>query len=244
MLPSLPARWIYGEKLAFQENDQVEFKEVAVFSGLFKNRTRKDSGLPKYRETLIGFLNSVGQGYLIMGIKDDGTIVGVEDMTDDSIDKFKLWVDSSFNSLVYKNGKPIDPSTISIKFYTYPVEGHASNVVVVEAINKGKPLDIMLRSGTIIYRLNASNFKVSTEPVYRKRDVKGMIQAVQMRMQRVVDQKRKEIKDLQEKHEEELEKREKDTKAFINEISKSLYEKYNKEEKDDLFSKVMKLFTY
>lgn len=195
MLPSLPEKWAYGEKVPFQENEQVEFKEVAVFSGLFRNKTRRDSGLPKYRETLVGFLNSTGQGYLIMGVKDDGTIVGVEDMTPDAIDKFRLWVDSNFNSLVYKNGRSIDPSMISIKFYTYPVIGYNSNVVVIEVLNKGNR-DIMLRSGTIIYRLNASNFKVSTEPVYRKRDVNGMIQAVQMKMQSVLDEKRKKIDDL------------------------------------------------
>jgi hypothetical protein len=84
---------------------------------------------------------------------------------------------------------------ISIKFYTYPVIGYNSNIVIIEVINKGNR-HVMLRSGTIIYRLNASNFKVSTEPIYRKKDVKGMIQAVQVKMQSVLDEKRKKIEDL------------------------------------------------
>jgi hypothetical protein len=241
MLPTLPKAWLRGEKVPFQEGPHVEFKEVSVFSGLFKNKSLGSSGLPKYRETILGFLNG-GHGYLMMGIKDDGTIVGVENMTDDMVDKFKLWLDGSFNNLVYKNGKPIDPSKISIKFHTFPVLNHSteSNVIVIEAVNKGPQMDIMTRSGTIIYRLNASNFKVCSEPVYRKRDVKGMIHSIQVQMQVVIDEKRKTIERLQEAHKESLIGQAKETRIYIEKISQSLYEKYKMEAKESLCYKIMK----
>jgi hypothetical protein len=248
MLPTLPEKWVFGEKIPFQESNLVEFKEVTVFAGLFKNKSLGSSGLPKYRETIIGFLNG-GNGYLIMGIKNNGTIMGVENITDDVMDKFNLWIDGSFNTLVYKNGKPIDPSQITIKVHMFPVEGRASSIIVIEVENRGKPMDIMTRSGTIIYRLNASNFKVSSEPVYRKRDVKGMIQAVQGQMQLIIDEKRKTIERLQDKHEDEIKEvmrsQSKEIRAYIDQISQSLYEKYKiEDEKEPLCSRIIKWVTF
>jgi len=237
MLPILPQKWVFNDRIPFQESNLVEFKEVSIFSGLFKNRKSKISALPKYRETITGFING-GQGYLIMGVKNDGTIVGVQNMTDESIDKFKLWLDGSFNSLVYKDGKPIDPSKISITFKKFPVENTSSNVIVIEVINKGTPMDVMTRSGTIVYRLNASNFKISSEPVYRKRDVRGMIQSIQTQMNQ-------SIKDLQEKHQEKIKNiimgQEKEFKNYVDKISDSLYDKYRIEDpKESLCLRLVK----
>jgi hypothetical protein len=110
------------------------------------------------------------------------------------------------------------------------VEGRTSSIIVIEVENRGKFMDIMTRSGTIIYRLNASNFKVSSEPVYRKRDVKGMIHAVQGKLQMVIEEKRKAIERLQDKHEDEikevLKSQSKEIRAYIDQISQSLYDKY------------------
>jgi hypothetical protein len=241
MLPLLPKTWVYGEKVPFQESNLVEFKEVTVFAGLFKNKSLGSSGLPKYRETIIGFLNG-GQGYLIMGIKNDGTISGVDNIADEVMDKFMLWIDGSFNNLVYKNGKPIDPSKITIKVRVFPVEGRDASVIVIEVENRGKQMDIMTRSGTIIYRLNASNFKVSSEPIYRKRDVKGMIHSIQNQMQIVIDEKRKIIEKLQEKHKDEINDILKSQAKEIREISESLYDRYKIEDRETLCSRIMKCF--
>lgn len=203
-LPKMPTTWVYGDKVPFTESNMVEFKRVSIFPGLFIY-TSSNSGLPKYKETLIGFLNS-GGGYLFMGILDDGTILGVEGLTESGLDKLNLWVDSCFNSLVYKDGEPINPAQISLKIHVFPVTGTEDNrhVVVIQAMNKGLPLDIMTRSGTIIYRLNASNYKVCVEPVYRKSDVKGMITSIQTQMQQIIDEKHRAIRELKEAHAEEI----------------------------------------
>jgi hypothetical protein len=203
---TLPETWIYAEKVPFTESNTVEFKRVSIFSGLFIY-TSSNSGLPKYKETLIGFLNS-GGGCLFMGILDDGTILGVEDLTESGLDKLNLWVDSCFNSLVYKDGEPINPAQISLRIHVFPVRRtdteESRHVVMIEATNKGLPLDIMTRSGTIIYRLNASNYKVCVEPVYRKSDVKGMITSIQTQMQQIIDEKHRAIRELKEAHAEEM----------------------------------------
>lgn len=248
MLPDLPKLWVYGEKTPFSESNLIEFKEVAIFSGLFKNKSTSISGLPKYRDTLIGFLNC-GEGYLIMGVRNDGTILGVADMTDDSIDKFKLWIDSTFNIIMYKDGKPIDPSQTTLKVLTFPVEGTEPlrHIVCIEAIHTGEPLDIMTRAGKIIYRLNASNYKIASEPIYRKRDVQGMITAIQTQMQSVINDKHKALKLLQEKQKEEIEtllkgekeRSEQHMRTVMIQVSESLYSKYNAIPKQSICERIM-----
>lgn len=235
MLPELPKQWLYGEKLSFTESNHVEFKEVAVFSGLFKNKSSHSSGLPKYRDTLIAFLNS-GGGSLFMGIRNDGTILGVNDITDDLFDKLNLWVDSTFNILVHKDGQPLDPSKTRITVATFPVENAPvkSHVVLIEAAFTGDLNDIMTRGGTIVYRLNASNYKISSEPIYRKRDVQGMIHAIQAQMQSVINDKHKALKILEEKHKNEMEsairaekeRSEEQMRLIMGQVSESLYTIY------------------
>jgi predicted HTH transcriptional regulator len=236
MLPLLPQKWIYNQKVPFNESNLVEFKRVSIFTGLFNLKSIRGSGLPKYKETIHAFLNGAG-GYLIMGVLDDGTIVGGENLTPEFLDKFNLWIDSCYGTFTCKDGGPIDPCKIQMKIHTFPVQDSPveSHILVVEVINKGVPLNIMNRSGVIIYRLNASNYKMITEPVYKKRDVKGMIQSIQGHMQQIIDEKHRALEDIQEKHLDEIKdivKREsKITRDYVEKISESLYTKYKIEQK-------------
>jgi len=235
-LPKLPQQWVLNEKVPFQESNVVEFKRVSIFSGLFNLKSSKGSGLPKYKETINAFLNS-GGGYLIMGILDDGTIVGAENVTDEMVDKCKLWLDSCFHGFMYKDGTSLNPLEIFLSIKIFPVVNADSSIIVIEAINKGYPLNILTRSGSLIYRLNASNYKIVSEPIYRRRDVKGMIDSIQKHMQSVINLKHREIKDLQEKHLEEIksiiEREGKITRGYMEKISESLYNKYQIDGKND-----------
>jgi hypothetical protein len=245
LLPLLPKQWVYGEKVPFNESNIVEFKRVSIFTGLFTLKSIRGSGLPKYKETIHAFLNGAG-GYLIMGVLDDGTIAGGENLTPEFLDKFNLWIDSCYVTFTCKDGAPIDPSIMQMKIHTFPVLNSSvkTHILVVEVINKGVPLNIMNRSGVIIYRLNASNYKMITEPVYKKRDVKGMIQSIQCNMQQIINEKHRAIEDLQEKHTDEIKaivkQENKITRDYIEKISESLYTKYKIEQKESLCSKVMK----
>ena len=140
-----------------------------------------------------------------------------------------------------------------MKIHTFPVQGLPDNslpahILLVEVINKGVPLNIMNRSGVIIYRLNASNYKMITEPVYKKRDVKGMIQSIQSHMQQVIDEKHRALEDIREKHLDEIKaivKREgKITRDYVEKISESLYEKYKIEQGQSLCRKIMRYLEF
>jgi uncharacterized radical SAM superfamily Fe-S cluster-containing enzyme len=104
----------------------------------------------------------------------------------------------------------------------------------------------MSRCGALIYRLNASNYKMVSEPIYRRRDVKGMIQSIQKHMQDIINTKHREIEDLQEKHIEEIrvvvEREAKVTRYYVEQISESLYEKYKIENRQENFCS--RLVTY
>jgi predicted HTH transcriptional regulator len=244
VLPQLPRHWVLNEKVPFKESNTVEFKRVSIFSGLFNLKSSKCSGLPKYRETINAFLNS-GGGYLIMGVLDDGTIVGAENVTDDMIDKCKLWLDSCFNGFMYKDGSSLNPTQISLTVNIFPVINSDLKIIVIQVINTGQLLNVISRCGALIYRLNASNYKMVSEPIYRRRDVKGMIDSIQKHMQSLINLKHREIKDLQEKHLEEIksiiEREGKITRGYMEKISESLYKKYQIEGKNDnLCSKVVR----
>jgi hypothetical protein len=242
----LPDKWIYNEKVPFNESNLVEFKRVSIFTGLFNFKSIRGSGLPKYKETIHAFINGAG-GYLIMGVIDDGTIVGGENLTTEFLDKFNLWIDSCYGTFTCKDGGPIDPCKIQMKIHTFPVHyaPTTAHILVVEVINKGVPLNVMNRSGVIIYRLNASNYKMITEPVYKKRDVKGMIQSIQGHMQQIIDEKHRALEDLQEKHLDDIKaviKREsKIARSYVEKISESLYTKYKiEQENQGLCGKIMR----
>jgi hypothetical protein len=182
-----------------------------------------------------------------MGILDDGTIVGGENLTPEFLDRFNLWIDSCYGTFTCKDGGPIDPCKIQMKIHTFPVDyaPTKTHILVVEVINKGVPLNIMNRSGVIIYRLNASNYKMITEPVYKKRDVKGMIQSIQAHMQQIIDEKHRALEDLQEMHMDKIKevvKREsKVTRDYVEKISESLYTKYKiEQENQSLCMKIMR----
>jgi Spy/CpxP family protein refolding chaperone len=74
-----------------------------------------------------------------------------------------------------------------------------------------------------------------------------MIQAVQGQLQMVIDEKRRTIERMQDKHQDEirevLKSQVKESRAYIEQISRSLYDKYKmEEEKVSLCSRIMRWF--
>ncbi len=229
MLPVLPAKWVAGAQMPFGEGTNAEFKLAKSFSGALH------TSLTKYRETVCGFLNS-GGGYLILGVDNKGMIVGMDEVNAVTMDKVNVWADSIFGTLSLKDGTPLNPNNTSVKVKAYDVEGtEGRQVVVVEALHSGQALEIMTKGGDIFYRLNASNYRLSSEPVYRKRDVEGMLQTARVQMQEVIDMQHKAMKEMQERHRQEVfrvmsqekDKSEKQMREIMSQVSLSLYKMYH-----------------
>jgi hypothetical protein len=261
-----PTVWTFGETMPQGEGNKCEYKEARSLSGAMY------TSLQKYKDTLIGFLN-VGGGVLILGVKNDGTILGIEDVSVVDLDKLNVWVDTMYCHLVYKDGSQLDPRKVSFKVKIFEVQGSQQPLpfrwnpknwtlytttpleskdepstlstttttkricIAIEAHNYhcGEAMEIMTRGGEIIYRLNASNYKVSTEAIYRQRDVQGMIKTVHEQMSKVIKEQHNTIKRLQQKHQEEIEdimdqeKKKTDTmiRVVVEQVSATLYSKYN-----------------
>lgn len=228
MMPSLPETWVAGAKMPFGEGTNAEFKLAKSFTGAMH------TSLTKYRETVCGFLNS-GGGYLILGVSDKGEIVGMDEVNPYTLDRMNCWADSIFGTLSLKDGTPLNPKETSVRVLSFPVEGTKRSVVIVEAQHTGANLEVMTKGGDIFYRLNASNYRLSSEPVYRKRDVEGMLQTARVQMQEVIDLQHKTIKQMQERHREEIfrtmsqekERSEKQMREIMSQVSVSLYKMYH-----------------
>jgi predicted HTH transcriptional regulator len=228
----LPSVWKLNEKFPYEEGTHVEFKLANRFDGALI------TSLPKYRETIAGFLN-VGGGYLILGVRDDGIICGMGDVTSTTMDKIRVWADAVFGSLMYTNGDKLDPLETSIKVYDYIVEDSDVRryIVVIEAKTCSTELQIQTKGGEIIYRLNASNYKMTTEPIYRKSDVQGIVRTIQEQSKEIIKTQHRAISELHKKHQEEIEallaeekeRSEKEMKEVLELVSSSLYTMYRNE---------------
>jgi len=220
----LPPKWVIDEKMPSTEGTNLEFKEA------FRLKGAMQTSLPKYRETLIGLLN-VGGGYLVLGVTNKGVIQGMEESDDDTLDKFRVWVDAQYGSLLYRDGSRLDPQLTSLKVKVFPVEQTDRRVIAIEAFNTMDSLQIQTGSGEIIYRLNASNYKLRTEPIYRHRDVQGLIRTVQIQMQGIIKEQHDTIRKMNEKHHVEMaralqvekERNEKAMRLMIHSLSANLY---------------------
>jgi len=222
----LPKKWIYGEKMPQPEGPNIEYKKAQRLPGAML------TSLPKYRDTLIGLLN-VGGGYLVLGITNDGIIEGIDTVSEDEMDKFRVWVDMQYGTLHYLDGSRLDPLKTSLKVKVIPVENTmpVKNIVIVEAANTSDPLQIQTTGGEIIYRLNASNYKMSTEPIYRHRDVQGMVRTVQEQLQKIIQEQHQVMIAMRLKHQEEMDRvmrAEKEAvRNTIKQVSESLYRTYH-----------------
>ena len=223
----LPAKWVLNEKMPKQEGTHIEYKEALKLKGAML------TSLHKYRETLIGLLN-VGGGYLILGVTNNGIIRGITETDEETLDKFRVWTDIQYGSFLYRDGSRLDPQKTYLKLHVFLVEGTDRKIIAIEAYNTVDALQIQTGGGDIIYRLNASNYKLSTEPIYRHRDVQGLVRTVQEQLQKIIKDQHKTIQDLNDKHradlEQERDKNEKAIKIMIRNVSDSLYKMYNKDE--------------
>ena len=131
--------------------------------------------------TICAFLNS-GGGNIICGI-DDAThqIKGVIKPIK-HIDAFLLNIDSIYHmkKIITMDKTLIGPSTITTQIHKQK-EG---NPVIVIIIKPDINTKYQLANGTIYYRVNASNYKITTERMFSELDVNLKISRIKKLMSR------------------------------------------------------------
>lgn len=106
----------YKEILRMGENDQIEFKS-SIRTNLFTNQhdKRMEYSLLK---TIVSFLNTKG-GTLLLGVSDNGEVLGLEDDNFKNEDKIRLHLSMLFESYLESDLiKEIDFETVSINHKT------------------------------------------------------------------------------------------------------------------------------
>jgi hypothetical protein len=147
-LPTLPTRFERGARFPFSEGQQFEFKET-------------ENVLPaeKLYETVCAFLNSKG-GYLIVGIHDNGTIMG---MRRKDCDIVLLRADSTIHTRrVVERDTARNISCDTLCAYTVPVVGADADdlfVVVLRVQSADHNQIFRMYNGDILIRLSASNYR-------------------------------------------------------------------------------------
>lgn len=160
-LPSLPSTFVFNTTFPYPEGNQLEFKKQNVC---------------KLAETLCGFLNSNG-GHYIIGINDDGLIVGIKRK---NLDEYMRHVDHIISTGGIVNSATKDYVTSKhLSCAAFNLEGAEGKYILVCTANPDEESqDLWQVSDTIIYRMNASNRRVSvvsTSPAIEIRCLKNKL---------------------------------------------------------------------
>ena len=140
-LPTLPASYKFGAASPHLESQQIEYK-------------RSTTSRKKFIQTLCGFLNTNG-GYLIFGIEDDLSVIG---LCQRHVDQIARSVDDIIRDNTIINitrDEPIHRTELTTVLI--PVDGVDRTVVAVRAVAQAAGSMYSLATGERVYRLNASN---------------------------------------------------------------------------------------
>ncbi len=145
------------ELIKLGESKTVEFKSSLRWS--VKERRRDDKGVTYASlKTIAAFLNTEG-GDLLIGVADDGTVVGIEHDEFDSHDKFMLHLSQIVrNALGDRSGTCIDPKMQDVSGKTVCIVGCQRSPEPVylnwKGLEAGPPGDFFVRSGPSSIKLS------------------------------------------------------------------------------------------
>jgi predicted HTH transcriptional regulator len=111
----------------------------------------------KIPETLCGFLNTDG-GTMAFGIRDDGMITGLQSSPKE-MDNFLLQIDRIFHEAEIRTTdlERVHPSCVK----TSVLPSYSGKYVIVIHVSPTPGKQYQLKDGTVWYRLNASNYKIT-----------------------------------------------------------------------------------
>lgn len=151
----------------------------------------------KIRDTICAFLNT-GGGYVVIGVRDiDRVILGVD--SDKSADTFQLRLDDIYHQgiIVKEDGSPLSVGTVIVK--TVPT---ATKTLLVATVCPEPGATYRMKDGTRWYRLNASNYRLTTENTLLTNEeveakIKTAVKQVRAEKQREIDRIRLKFTEIQ-----------------------------------------------
>lgn len=187
--------WYREEFFPFPEGREWEFKEYNSLRSA--NRSYKDT----WRRTIVAFLNASG-GVLLLGIRDNGQIVGIPATVGD-IDDFKRIIDGMIMESIYINdGSHIHyQAIVRVEAILLEAERYIIVLNVFPLFIANEERYFVCRNGDRFLRLNACNCRVPTKPLFTQIQVDQILMAKKKLWQSEMEQskvaKQKEIACLQ-----------------------------------------------
>jgi len=158
MISTLQTLDIYPEL----ESSKLEFKS---------NLAPGDKLVP----TICAFLNSNG-GHIICGIEDITHAIKGIDKSPKEIDEFLLNIDTIYHvrKIVTNTFEQLSHTNIQTKLL---YQKHGKPVIVI-SINPSPDTQYQMSNGNIFYRVNASNWRVSSTPMYTEYEMQTKVNHV------------------------------------------------------------------
>lgn len=138
------------------ESDRVEFKSSLRYD--YKTKSANTGLTSIVVKTVAGFMNSDG-GYLFIGVKDDGTILGIENdfetLREKNLDKFQL---TFYQSVTDAIGKEFSHA---FKFEAIKIDGKTIACIKINRsekpvwVSEGSEVKFYIRSGNATQPLNS-----------------------------------------------------------------------------------------
>ncbi len=187
--------WYREAFFPFPEGREWEFKEYGSLKSA--NRSYKDT----WRRTIVAFLNASG-GVLLLGIRDNGQIVGIPATVGD-IDDFKRIIDGMIMESIYLNdGSHIHyRAIVRVEAICLDRERYIIALNVYPLVITNEERYFVCRNGDRFLRLNACNCRVPKEPLFTQIQVNQILTTQKKIWQSEMEQsqtaKHKEIECLQ-----------------------------------------------
>jgi predicted HTH transcriptional regulator len=184
-------------KFPHSENDVIELKESINFNHL-----------SKYRETLCAFLNTSG-GHLIFGIKDNLDVVGIR-IHDKDLDEFICITDQIISDglivccYIDNQDNFVKISCDALK--TKIIVNSKNKRFFVITTNPSPNTEYQLKCGSIFRRLNASNYHVKNEKMYKQSELNGVVKKMEYKLRTLHNQNTTSMKKTLQDKDDEIEK--------------------------------------
>jgi predicted HTH transcriptional regulator len=201
-----------------------EFKSLDIFPYMENNQYEFKTNLsPNNRllSTICAFLNSSG-GYIICGIDDISLkIKGIDNIFNKDIDAFLLDIDTIYHlrKIITQDGELLNETNITTKI----ILQKDNKPVVIITIKPDENKKYKLPDGSVYYRVNASNYKVSGNKMLTEYEVNLKLAHLKIR---IANEYQIIINTLQNKN-----------KQLTDRINRSIVD--NKKTEDLLFTRIL-----
>jgi len=153
-------------------------KDLSIYPDFESNKLEFKTNLVPGDKILVpicAFLNS-GGGYIILGIDDTTRAIKGIDKSSKEIDEFILNIDTIYHvrKIVTDNCSPLIHTNVQTQLITQK----DNKPVIIISVTPSLNTQYQLADGNIYYRVNASNWKINSSPMYTEHEMQTKVHHV------------------------------------------------------------------